>query len=286
MAVAFKEIQEFRTDVIDRFHACALWWFVFKGLFMQEFLKLANTLADESGKIIRDHFRQPFEVVSKGDSSPVTIADRGAEARIREIIERERPQDGILGEEFGIKESKSGLTWVIDPIDGTKSFVIGRPTFGTLIALCEGDLPTLGVIDQPILNERWVGITGQQTTFNGQPVKTRPCPRLKEACAASTTPAMFSKTGPVFERIEPAVKMLAWGGDCYMYGLLASGLMDLCFEASLSPYDFAALVPVVEGAGGMMCDWSGKPLTLKSNGRVIALGDQTLTQDVLKMIQD
>jgi histidinol phosphatase-like enzyme (inositol monophosphatase family) len=252
---------------------------------MQEFSRLANTLADESGKIIRSHFRQPFEVISKGDASPVTIADRGAEARIREIIERERPQDGILGEEFGIKESGSGLTWVIDPIDGTKSFVIGRPTFGTLIALCEGDAPVLGIIDQPITGERWVGVRGQPTLFKNAPVKTRPCKKLKDACAASTTPAMFSKTGPVFERIEPAVKMLAWGGDCYMYGLLASGHMDLCFEASLSPYDFAALVPVVEGAGGMMCDWNGKPLTLTSDGRVIALGDQTLKQDVLKILQ-
>lgn len=251
---------------------------------MQEFLSLANRLADESGKIIRSHFRQPFEVVAKGDSSPVTIADQGAETRIREILEKERPDDGIFGEEFGIKKSKNGLTWALDPIDGTKSFVIGRPTFGTLIALCEDDVPKLGVIDQPILNERWVGITGRQTLFNGKAVKTRPCKNLKGARTGITSPGMFAKTGPVYEHLEKETKMIAWGGDCYMYGLLACGFMDLCVEANLKPYDFAALVPVVEGAGGMMCDWNGKPLTLQSNGKVIALGDATLKDSILKIL--
>jgi inositol-phosphate phosphatase / L-galactose 1-phosphate phosphatase / histidinol-phosphatase len=251
---------------------------------MQEFEALANRLADEAGKIARAHFRQPFEVISKADTSPVTVADRDIEKKLREIIESARPDDGIFGEEFGIKGSKNGLTWVLDPIDGTKSFVIGRPTFGTLIALCEKDVPVLGVIDQPISNERWIGVRGQKTTFNGQQVKTRPCKNLKDACAASTTPAMFSKTGPVYEKIEKEVKMLAWGGDCYMYGLLASGHMDVCAEASLSPYDFAALVPVVEGAGGVMSDWSGKKLTLKSDGKVIAVGDAGLKDKILKLL--
>ena len=125
---------------------------------MQEFTEIANRLADEAGEIVRRHFRQPFDVETKSDDSPVTIADRGVEKRMREIIEEERPQDGILGEEFGEKPSESGLTWVLDPIDGTKSFVIGRPTFGTLIALCEDGIPKLGVIDQAILKERWVGL--------------------------------------------------------------------------------------------------------------------------------
>ena len=250
---------------------------------MQEFEALANRLADEARIIARTHFRQPFDVISKGDSSPVTVADRGIEQRLREIIEAARPEDGIFGEEFGIKESKNGLVWVLDPIDGTKSFVIGRPTFGTLIALCENDVPKLGVIDQPISGERWIG-AGGKTTLNGTPVKTRPCKNLKDACAASTTPAMF-KGNRVYEKIEPATKMMAWGGDCYMYGLLASGHMDLCVEASLSPYDFAALVPVVEGAGGLICDWNGKPLTLKSDGKVFAVGDKNLKEDVIALLK-
>ena len=252
---------------------------------MQEFVEFANALADAGRDIARQYFRQPFEIISKADESPVTVADRGIEKAIRDIIERERPADSILGEEFGKKDGSSGLTWVIDPIDGTKSFVIGRPTFGTLIALCEGDAPVLGIIDQPIQRERWVGARGTPTTYNGKVVKTRPCPTLKDACAASTTPAMFAKTGPVYEKIEAATKMMAWGGDCYMYGLLASGHMDLCIEANLSPYDFAALVPVVEGAGGFIRDWSGNALTLKSEGRVIALGDTKLWGSVSGLLK-
>lgn len=252
-------------------------------VFMQEFLALANGLADAAGEIARKHFRQPFEVIPKADESPVTVADRGIEERIRAMIEKARPEDGIYGEEFGIKPSRNSLTWVIDPIDGTKSFVIGRPTFGTLIALCEDGVPVLGIIDQPISKERWLGGYGK-TTLNGKAVRVRPCPNLKSACAASTTPAMFSKTGPVYEKIEKATKMLAWGGDCYMYGLLASGQMDLCVEASLSPYDFCALVPVVESAGGLMTDWSGKKLTIKSEGKVVAAGDANVHKEILELI--
>jgi histidinol phosphatase-like enzyme (inositol monophosphatase family) len=258
-------------------------------VFMNEFTALANRLADEAGQIVRGFYRAPFGVESKADHSPVTIADKTIEERLREIIERERPEDGIYGEEFGIKGSQSGLTWVLDPIDGTKSFIIGRPTFGTLIALCEENAPVLGVIDQAISGERWVGVKGEQTIFNGTPVKTRPCASLEQACAASTTPAMFeglksSDGAPVYEQFETAFKMMAWGGDCYMYGLLASGFMDIAVEANLSPYDFAALVPIIEGAGGTMCDWEGKPLTLASDGKTVALGDQTLLEDVITLL--
>ncbi len=251
---------------------------------MQEFTDFAKRMADAAGEIIRQHYRQPFEVVSKADESPVTVADRGVEERLRAMIEDARPQDGILGEEFGTKPSASGLTWVIDPIDGTKSFVIGRPTFGTLIALWDGDRPLLGIIDQPILRERWVG-SGGVTTHNDKPVRTRPCASLKSACSASTTPAMFSETGPVWEAFDKQTKMMAWGGDCYMYGLLASGFMDLCVEANLSPYDFAALVPVVQNAGGRISDYEGRPLTLKSDGRVIALGDPSLWPQVEPLLR-
>lgn len=252
---------------------------------MQEFEALANRLADEAGEIVKKYFRQSFDIESKSDLSPVTIADRSVEERLREIIETERPEDGIFGEEFGIKESRNGLTWVIDPIDGTKSFMVGRPTFGTLIALCEDDVPKLGVIDQCIAKERWTGITGQQTRFNGNAVKTRPCGSFEKATIGSTTPAMFSKTGPVYEAFETGCKMI-WGGDCYMYGLVASGYMDLTIEASLSPYDFAALVPVIEGAGGVISDWQGRPLTMQSDGCVISCGDPGMQDFVLKMIAD
>ena len=254
---------------------------------MQEFTQLASQLADAAGEIIKKYYRQPFAIEQKGDNSPVTIADRSVEARLREILEKERPDDGIFGEEFGIKESKNGLSWVIDPIDGTKSFMIGRPTFGTLIALCEDDVPKLGVIDQAISGERWIGIIGQTTTLNGKTVKTRPCEDINEAIICSTTPSMFENMPAYYERFHKG-KMahgLVWGGDCYMYGLLASGHLDMTLEASLSPYDFAALVPVVEGAGGLICDYDGQPLTLKSDGRVFALGDPSLKEAVLEKIR-
>jgi len=251
---------------------------------MQEFVQLANRLADESGNIIRQYFRTPLDVERKSDDSPVTIADREVEQALREIIEKERPEDGIFGEEFGVKESQNGLTWVLDPIDGTKSFIIGRPTFGTLIALCESDTPVLGIIDQPILKERWTGIKNEQTTLNGDKIKTTPCSSLDKASIASTTPAMFSDTGPVYEKFETGCK-ISWGADCYAYGLLASGHCDMVIEANLSPYDFVALVPVVEGAGGKICDWDGHPLTLKSGDKVIALGDASLWDEVSKLLK-
>ena len=249
---------------------------------MQEFVEIANRLADEAGEIVRQHYRQPFDVEVKSDDSPVTIADRGVEQRMREIIETERPQDGILGEEFGEKPSESGLTWVLDPIDGTKSFVIGRPTFGTLIALCEDDTPKLGVIDQAILNERWVG-NGDQTTFKGTPVKTAPCSSLDTARIGSTTPAMFTETGPIYEAFETGCKMF-WGGDCYMYGLMANGFVDVILEASMNPYDYAALVPVIKGAGGHISDFNGDALTLESDGTVVALGNPALWEDVKELL--
>lgn len=251
---------------------------------MQEFVEFAKSLADKAGEVIRAHYRQPFDVVSKGDESPVTVADRGVEEALRLMLAKARPDDGIFGEEFERVESKNGLNWVIDPIDGTKSFVIGRPTFGTLIALWEGDTPLLGIIDQPILRERWVGAEGV-TSFNGVPVKTRPCTDIKSACTASTTPAMFNGHDDLWRRFDKDTKMMAWGGDCYQYGLLASGWMDICIEQSLKPYDFAALVPVVQNAGGWIGDFEGKPLTLESEGKVVALGDRALWPQVEKLIK-
>ncbi len=253
---------------------------------MQEFLSLANRMADKAGKIIQKYYRQPFDVEHKSDNSPVTVADREVEQVLRDILAKERPQDGILGEEFGHEVSQNGLTWVIDPIDGTKSFMIGRPTFGTLIALCEADIPKLGIIDQPILKERWVGITGEKTTFNGKPVQTRPCKDLHDARIGSTTPMMFDKLsefGRAYHLFEHPPRM-AWGGDCYMYGLIASGFMDVAFEQNLSPYDFAALIPVIKGAGGHISNWRGDELTLNSSGKVIAVGDPELWPEIERMI--
>lgn len=249
---------------------------------MQDFIELAHHLADEAGKIIRPYFRADIDVEHKSDESPVTIADKNVEKRLRKIIEAKRPDDGIIGEEFGNRESKNQYEWVLDPIDGTKSFVAGRPTFGSLIALCENGLPILGIIDQPILNERWIGVEGQATLFNGNPIKTAKCSDVSNIKMATTDPYYLDNV--LIKTLQEKCDFIAWGGDCYSFGLLANGHLDCVVENGLSTYDYAALPPIINGAGGHMCDWNGNPLTIKSEGHVLALGDVALKDDILNIL--
>jgi inositol-phosphate phosphatase / L-galactose 1-phosphate phosphatase / histidinol-phosphatase len=248
-------------------------------------LQLANRLADAAGAAIRQFFRNAYTLEDKADSSPVTEADRAAEAAMRRIIEAEYPRDGIIGEEYGEKPGSTGRVWVLDPIDGTTSFIAGRPIFGTLISLMVEGWPVLGVIDQPVAKERWVGATGKPTTLNNAPARTRQCAVLGQALLATTSPHLFGDDQAVsFLALASKVarRRLIYGGDCYNYGLIASGHVDLVVESGLKIHDFAALIPIVEGAGGMMCDWSGDPLNADSAGDVIALGDPARLEDVLE----
>ncbi|QQP90026.1 histidinol-phosphatase [Skermanella sp. TT6] len=239
-----------------------------------ETVDLACRLADAAGTVIRRYFRTPFAVDDKPDSSPVTVADREAEAAIRSILAAERPDDGIVGEEHGTTNPDAEWLWVIDPIDGTKSFITGRPTFGTLVALLHRGVPVLGVIDQPIVGDRWIGVEGRPTTLNGKAARVRACPTLGRATLNTTSPDLFGQHDfTAFRRVADEVKLTMYGGDCYAYGLLAAGFVDLVIEAGLKLYDFAALVPVVQGAGGIMTDWTGAPLGPGSDGRVLAAGD-------------
>ncbi len=250
-------------------------------------IALANRLADAAGVAIRPYWRGNIGLESKGDASPVTLADRAAEEAMRRILTAEASRDGIQGEEFGIEREGARRRWVLDPIDGTTSFVAGRPIFGTLIALLEGGFPVLGVIDQPILRERWVGAMGRGTTFNGAEVRTRPCRALADALLASTSPSLFDDhAAEHFMALaeKTAHRRMIWGGDCYNYALLASGQIDLVCEAGLKLHDFAALVPVVEGAGGTMADWNGEPLHAGSEGHVISLGDPARLEDVVEAL--
>jgi len=238
-------------------------------------IALAHEMADAAGAVIRRYFRTPGGVDTKADESPVTIADRETETAIRELLARHRPQDGILGEEHGRERLDAEYLWVIDPIDGTKAFITGMPVFGTLIGLLHRGKPVLGVIDQPILRERWLGAAGAPTTLNGQPIRTRSCPSLDKAFLYSTAPDMFKGADAVaYDRVREKVRQPRFGGDCYAYGLLTLGFADLVIEASLQPYDYCAVIPVVEGAGGVMTDWQGKALTIESDGRVVAAGDR------------
>ncbi|MAZ76071.1 MAG: histidinol phosphate phosphatase [Micavibrio sp.] len=249
---------------------------------MQDFIELANHLADEAGGIISPYFRSSFDIETKDDTSPVTMADKAVEKRLREIIAQHRPDDGIIGEEYGIQESKNQYDWVLDPIDGTKSFIAGRPFFGTLIALCENGVPILGVIDQPILKERWVGATGLPTTYNETPVQTRTCTTLSSARLASTDPHYLKYN--LSENLRSASDIMIWGGDCYSFGLLANGNLDAVIEAQTQTYDYAALPPIIEGAGGHMCDWNGNPLTIESDGNLLAVGDIALKDTMLEIL--
>ena len=248
-------------------------------------LALANRLADAAGAAIRPLFRAEWSEERKPDQTFVTEADRAAEAAMRAILEEERGDDGIIGEEYGSRNESAGRQWVLDPIDGTTSFIAGRPIFGTLIALLQDGWPVLGVIDQPILKERWVGRIGEGTTLNGKPAQVRPCRELANAVLGTTTPHQFSGDDvDAFMGVAKSVaeRKIVYGGDCYNYALVASGHIDLVVEAGLQLYDFAALVPVVEGAGGMMSDWQGNPLDAESDGRVIALGEPARLEDVLE----
>lgn len=248
-------------------------------------LDLANALADAAGAAIRPLFRSEWSEERKADKTYVTEADRAAEAAMRALIEERFPDDGIIGEEYGTRNEGAGRQWVLDPIDGTTSFIAGRPIFGTLIALLQDGWPVLGVIDQPIARERWVGRIGEGTLFNGEPARVRPLKELSEAVLGTTTPHQFAG-GDVdaFMGVAKSVaeRKIIYGGDCYNYGLVASGHVDCVIEAGLKLHDYAALVPVVEGAGGMMSDWQGHPLDAESDGRVIALGDPARLDDVLE----
>jgi inositol-phosphate phosphatase / L-galactose 1-phosphate phosphatase / histidinol-phosphatase len=251
-------------------------------------IALANRLADAAGAAIKPFFRSAFTHETKADASPVTEADRAAEAAIRQILDAERPHDAVIGEEYGEKSGTSGRSWVIDPIDGTVSFMAGRPIFGTLIALLKDGWPVLGVIDQCINKERWVGATGLPTTLNGEPVQTRACQSLGEATLASSGPQYFNQhDGDHFMALaaKTAHKKMLFGGDCYNYALLTSGHIDLVVEAGLKIHDFAALIPVIIGSGGMMSDWSGDPLHAASDGHVIAVGDPARLDDVLEALE-
>lgn len=252
---------------------------------IDEMIALAHRLADAAGEIARRYFRTGLAIDDKADESPVTIADREAEQAMRRLIEAERPEDGIFGEEFGAVRTDARYVWVLDPIDGTKAFLTGRPLFGTLIAVLDEGRPVMGLIDQPVVRDRWVGAKGRPTTLNGAEIRTRACPELGRAIIGTTSPDMFPQQQfAAFRRVADAARITVYGGDCYAYGLIAAGTMDLIVETSLKLYDYAALVPVIEGAGGAITDWQGRPLGAESGGDVIAAGDQRMLDEARRLL--
>ncbi|MGI9435723.1 MAG: histidinol-phosphatase [Geminicoccaceae bacterium] len=249
-------------------------------------LAFAGRIADAAGAVIKPYFRSKIAVDQKADDSPVTIADREAEQAMRALISETYPDHGIEGEEFGADRIDADYVWHLDPIDGTKSFITGRPLFGTLVSLAHHRQAIVGIIDHCMLNERWTGATGTTSSWNGEPISTRPCRGLGEAVLYVTSPKMFKQPGEAdaFGRIEDTVALPLYGGDCYAYGQLAMGFADIIVEANLDTHDYLALIPVIEGAGGIITDWEGRPLTPDSDGRVVAAGDRRVHAEALELL--
>jgi histidinol phosphatase-like enzyme (inositol monophosphatase family) len=263
--------------------------------FSQACVSLIHRLADLSGEIALKHFRTPLTVDAKADASPVTIADRDAEAAMRAAIARAFPDHGVIGEEHGRERDGAEWLWILDPIDGTASFINGVPLFGTLIGLWRrepggGARPYLGCINHPALRERWLGGEGLPTTLNGRPVRARACPRLADATLYVTGPDYFTAEERIsFARLEQTVARRRYGGtDCYHYAMVAAGWTDIACEAGLKLHDYAAIVPVLQAAGAVITDWNGAALTLESetsvNGCVLTAGDARTHTEAVRIL--
>jgi myo-inositol-1(or 4)-monophosphatase len=258
---------------------------------LSELTSFAEELADISGKVILPHFRERIAVHNKhgdGGFDPVTEADRAAEEAIRRRIKIRYPSHGIMGEEHGTEAGASPFTWVIDPIDGTRAFMCGMAQWGTLIALNDGSRPVIGVLDQPYTKERWVSANGHTRFLHAHgttsQLKTRKCPSLSEAVLSTTSPKGYfdDREEKAFWTLSGKARMTRFGGDCYAYGLLAMGFIDVIVEAGLKPWDVQALIPIIENAGGIVTSWEGGDAA--SGGRVIACGDPSLHSAVVEAL--
>ena len=251
-------------------------------------MELAHALADRAGAVILPHFRSGVAVDHKGGASfdPVTVADRDAEAAIREMLAKAYPSHGIVGEEFADTTSGAKYCWVIDPIDGTRSFIMGQPLWGTLLGLTARGAPVLGMMDQPYTRERfWGSEAGSFFRRDGETrtIRTRACPDLAKAVLATTSPDMFEGVdADRFERLSHAVRLRRFGGDCYNYCLLALGQIDLVAEAGLKPFDILPLIPIVERAGGVVTTWEGGDP--RTGGRILAAGDPQVHAAAVAML--
>ena len=251
-----------------------------------EYLMFANELADVVRPIVRRYFRANPLTTQKSNKTPVTIADQEVEISLRERIETAYPNHGIIGEEYGISNPGAEFVWVLDPIDGTHAFLCGLPLFGTLISLTHEGRPLLGLMDQAISDERWLGGCGNRATWNGEAVAVRSCGQLADASACMPSPDYFRGADiPPFSALHAAAHYVRFGTSCYGYGLLANGYVDLVLDAGLNPHDYMAQVCIVESAGGLMTDWEGRHLSLDlAATRVIAAGDPNVHAQALEIL--
>lgn len=252
-------------------------------------LPTAHRMADAARKAILPHFRTALQADNKDANGfdPVTVADKAAEQAMRDVLARERPQDAILGEEYGSQTGSSGLTWVLDPIDGTRGFISGTPTWGVLIALNDASGPVLGVLDQPYTGERWSAAPGV-ARFDGPhgsaPLRTRATSDLSQATLFTTFPEVGSVADRAgFDALKARVKLTRYGMDCYAYGLVALGQVDLVVEAGLNAYDICAPIAVVQAAGGIVTDWQGGPA--HAGGRAVAAANAAIHAAALEILR-
>jgi len=252
---------------------------------LEHFTQCGIRALDASRAYIREYTRKPFNFEVKTDGSPVTSVDKAAEDKIREIITAEHPDHGMIGEERKAYAPDSEFVWTIDPIDGTLPFLAGIPVFGTLLALLHNGIPVLGFIDMPMTGERWIGAEGLKTTQNGKPVHSRPCADLSMALMATSNPDYYDRTNtPALERLKNATRFAVYGGSCMFYAQIASGRVDLCIDVQFAIWDYLALVPVVQGAGGLFTTWEGRIAGLHSGNQYIASGDPRIHEQALKIL--
>ena len=252
---------------------------------LDSYLALAHLLADAAGDAVRPYFRQQVEVKLKGDLSPVTQADAQAEETMRTLIRNRFPEHGILGEEEESFGTERDFVWVLDPIDGTRAFIAGGDQWGTLVALCHLGQPVLGIINQPMTQERWVGVTGQATTLNGKAIHPRALGELKEATISTTSRNHFTPLqAKAFGKLAESCGSVWAEGDCYAYGDLARGKRDLVVDAGLKPYDVMALVPVINGAGGKITSWDGRTPDLNNFTTTLAAAHESLHEAALALL--
>ncbi|HLX16841.1 MAG TPA: histidinol-phosphatase [Bradyrhizobium sp.] len=254
-----------------------------------DFTAFIGRLATASGETILPFFRTSLSIDNKSaahDFDPVTEADRAAEAVMRRMIKANFPKHGIVGEEFGSEGEDAEYVWVLDPIDGTKSFISGFPIWGTLIALLHKGTPVFGMMNQPFIGERFAG-DGGSAHYSGSTgerrLAVRRCASLRDATLFTTSPLLMKPADrAAFDRVQQAVRLTRYGGDCYSYCMLAAGHLDLVIETELKPYDIAALIPIIRGAGGVVTTWEGKPA--QSGGRIVAAGDPRVHEAALKLL--
>ncbi|WP_290691082.1 MULTISPECIES: histidinol-phosphatase [unclassified Haematobacter] len=249
----------------------------------------ADALADAARAATLRHFRS-FDLSAESKETarfdPVTVADRLAEQEMRAILSRQRPQDAILGEEFGRTAGSSGLTWVLDPIDGTRGYLSGTPTWGVLISVADADGPVFGLIDQPYIGERFrggLGVAEMDGPQGRRALQTRAPRPLSQAILFSTFPEVGTpEEGEAFRRVSEAARLTRYGMDCYAYALVAAGQIDLVIEAGLQPYDVQAPIAVIEAAGGMVTDWRGGPA--HEGGRILAAANAEIHAEALALL--